>query len=108
MGDRIELLNHVQGLPREPPRQVRDLDGEILASVGSEPGVGRPTTVAVLDSGVSRHWYLADRLTPVGGPSAGDEWWDLSGRELPRDTGHGTAVAGLVRQFAPRAAILSR
>jgi subtilisin family serine protease len=109
MSDRIELLNHVQGLPRQPPSPVADLDQEIRAFVEQLPVPGgRATTVAVLDSGVSRHWYLTDRLAPVGGAAAGDEWWDLSSPELPRDTGHGTAVAGVVRQYAPRAAILSR
>jgi subtilisin family serine protease len=109
MRDRIELLNHVQGLPREAPRAVPDLDEkDVVTAAKEEPGAGRLTTVAVLDSGVSRHWYLSGRTWPVGGPADGDEWWDLSSPVLPRDTGHGTAVAGVVRQFASRATILSR
>ena len=108
MGNRIELLNHVQGLPREPPRAVADLDAEIRAFTQNLPATGRPTTVAVLDSGIGRHWYLADRTIPVGGAGGGDEWWDLSSPVLPREIGHGGAVAGVVRQFAARATILSR
>jgi hypothetical protein len=109
VGDRIELLNHVQGLPREPPHAVPDLnEQDVEAAANDQPVVGRLTTVAVLDSGVSRHWYLADRTSPVGGPADGDESWDLSSAVLPRDAGHGTAVAGVVRQFAAGATILSR
>jgi subtilisin family serine protease len=109
MGDQIHLLNHVHGLPREPPRPVPNLDEAKVREIADhEIQSGRLSTVAVLDSGVSRHWYLANRTFPVGAPDAGDERWDMGIDTLPRETGHGTAVAGIVRQYSAHSAILAR
>jgi subtilisin family serine protease len=109
MGDQIHLLNHVHGLPREPPRPVPNLDEAKVREIADhEIPAGRLSTVAVLDSGVSRHWYLANRTYSVGAPDAGDERWDMGIDTLPREIGHGTAVAGIVRQYSAHSAILAR
>jgi hypothetical protein len=101
---RYRLANHVHGLPFDPPRW------------GEEPRVrskktlrqGQGTTVAVLDSGVSTHPWLADRLAEKRLPEEALELWDLSGPALPRHVGHGTFVAGVVLQYAPAAALVPR
>lgn len=109
MGDQIHLLNHIHGLPREPPHPLPNLDEDKIREIAAgEIPSGRLSTVAVLDSGVARHWYLVNRTYPVGAPDAGDERWDLSTDTLPREVGHGTAVAGIVREYAPHSAILAR
>jgi subtilisin family serine protease len=109
MGDQIYLLNHLQGFPRQAPEPLPHLDeAKIREIAAGEIMSGRLSTVAVLDSGVSAHWYLVNRTYPVGAPDAGDERWDLSSDVLPRIVGHGTAVSGIIRQYAPHSAILAR
>lgn len=56
---------------------------------------GRRPTVAILDTGVAEHHWFDDAVVRVG---SGD------GADLKR---HGTFVAGIVRQYAPDAQILS-
>jgi subtilisin family serine protease len=109
MGDQIYLLNHLQGFPREAPKPLPHLDEARIHDIADhEIQAGRLSSVAVLDSGVSAHWYLVNRTYPVGAPDAGDERWDLSSAVLPRVVGHGTAVAGIVREYSQHTAILSR
>jgi subtilisin family serine protease len=69
------------------------------------PAIG--TTVAVLDSGISRHPWLDGRYDPGCLPNEA-ELWDLSAAELPRHVGHGTFVAGIVRQYSPGSTIVPR
>ncbi|HSV67204.1 MAG TPA: S8/S53 family peptidase [Mycobacteriales bacterium] len=107
--DRITLLNHIQGLPLNPPRPVAPLDpAKVAAALPAYERTPYRTTVAVLDSGVARHWYVRDQLYPVGGADDATEQWDLAEAVLPRQIGHGTFVAGVVRQYAPYASILAR
>lgn len=109
MSDRIELLNHIHGLPLDPPRAVAPVTPQEVARVTEdEQQPGRTTMIAVLDSGVGQHWYVKDRIYPVGIPEDADERWDLCDGVLPRYVGHGTFVAGVVRQYAPHATILAR
>jgi subtilisin family serine protease len=94
-------VSHIQGAPLAPPNaasapklpEKKDLTG------------GEFTTVAILDSGIVRHPWLAGSYAHAS-LGAGLERWDLSGDELPRWAGHGTFVAGVVLQYAPRATIL--
>lgn len=101
---RFPLANHVQGLPFDPPRwgeAPRLRPKETLTQ-------GRGTTVAVLDSGVSEHPWLAGSHAETPLPDAARELWDLSAAALPRHVGHGTFVAGVLLQYAPGARVLSR
>jgi subtilisin family serine protease len=85
------------------------------------PG-GRRPVVAVLDSGIGQHeWMLADATDPVwvdaadlgwrpsGAPPVSQEDADFADAD-PRShshAGHGTFIAGLIRQLAPDARLLS-
>jgi subtilisin family serine protease len=103
-GRRYRLLNHVHGLPFDPPRW-----GErprLRAKAGLRQGAG--TTVAVLDSGASEHPWLLGSFAEDPLPDAAREFWDLSSDVLPRQVGHGTFVCGVVLQYAPAAKLLSR
>lgn len=100
---RIRLASHVQGLPFDRPKPVDD--PHLPPSRQPVPAVG--TTVAVLDSGISRHPWLDGRYDPGCLPTEA-ELWDLSAAELPRHVGHGTFVAGLVRQYSPGSTIVPR
>ena len=86
-------------------QQVRLQEGHALAS-----NLGYGVKVAVIDTGVDlEHPALREALAPE------KEWWDFYGGDAtPREEGvlgeggygHGTNVAGIVRQVAPRATIL--
>ena len=86
-------------------RQIRLQQGQNLAK-----NLGYGVTVAVIDTGVDlSHPALADALAPS------DQWWDFVDNDaLPQEEGgfasagygHGTNVAGIIRQIAPRATIL--
>ncbi len=86
-------------------QQVRLEEGHTLAS-----NLGYNVTVAVIDTGVDlEHPALKEALAPE------DAWWDFYGDDaVPQEEGvegeggygHGTNVAGIVRQVAPRATIL--
>jgi thermitase len=70
--------------------------------------LGRGVKVAIIDTGLDlEHPALSEALAPA------DEWWDFVDNDgAPQDEaggagyGHGTSVAGIVRQLAPRATIL--
>jgi thermitase len=70
--------------------------------------LGRGVKVAIIDTGLDlEHPALGAALAPA------DEWWDFVDNDrVPQDEaggaayGHGTSVAGIVRQLAPRATIL--
>ena len=86
-------------------QQVRLEEGHAVAS-----NLGHGVKVAVIDTGVDlKHPALGEALAPE------DEWWDFYGGDaLPQEEGtfgeggygHGTNVAGIIRQVAPRATIL--
>jgi Subtilase family len=102
-------LTRQQNVPRAAPQPLPHLDEARIHDIADhEIQSGRLSSVAVLDSGVSAHWYLDNRTYPVGPPDLGDERWDLSSAVLPRVVGHGTAVAGIVREYSAHTAILSR
>ncbi len=96
-----------QWMPANTPiwQQIRLEEGHALAS-----NLGYGVKVAVIDTGMDlQHPALVDALAPA------DEWWDFYADDpLPLDegelgvggAGHGTSVAGIVRQVAPRATIL--
>lgn len=85
--------------------QIRLQQGHKLA-----PNLGLGVKVAVIDTGVDiTHPGLLEALAPAS------EWYDFYAHDpLPREEGtfgqpgygHGTSVAGIVRQIAPRATIL--
>jgi thermitase len=86
-------------------QQIRLEEGHAWAG-----NLGYRVKVAVIDSGVDlEHPALLEALAPA------DEWWDFYGDDpVPQEEGalgegaygHGTNVAGTVRQVAPRATIL--
>lgn len=101
---RFPLANHIQGLPFDPPRW-----GEVpRLRPKADLHQGRGATVAVLDSGVSEHPWLAGSHAETPLPDEARELWDLSASALPRHVGHGTFVAGVFLQYAPAARLLSR
>jgi subtilisin family serine protease len=96
---------------RPPPRLTLD----------QLPGRRRPV-VAILDTGVGRHPWLTDDIVtrdpvyagvPIGLPSGIDDSegtgvvTDRLEGQLDPDAGHGTFIAGLVRQLCPDADLLS-
>lgn len=101
---RYRLLNHVHGLPSDPPRW-----GErprLRSKTSLQQGAG--TTIAVLDSGASEHPWLQGSFTEDPLPDSARELWDLSEAALPRQVGHGTFVCGVVLQYAPAAKLMPR
>lgn len=100
---RFRLANHIIGAPAEPARWAEE--PRLRRKTDFTEGTG--TAVAVLDSGISRHPWLAGSYTEPLGPEASD-LWDLSADALPRHIGHGTFVAGVVLQYAPAASLISR
>jgi subtilisin family serine protease len=103
-GRRYRALNHVQGLPFDPPRWG---ERPRLRSKGTL-SQGRGTTVAVLDSGVSDHEWLHGSFVEDPLPEEARGLWDLSAAALPRHVGHGTFVCGVVLQYAPGTLLLPR
>jgi subtilisin family serine protease len=103
-GRRFHLLNHIHGLPYDPPRW-----GE-RPRLRPKPSLpqGAGTTVAVLDSGAGEHPWLLGSFVEDPLPDAARELWDLSSDVLPRQVGHGTFVCGVILQYAPRAKLLPR
>lgn len=104
-GRRYRLLNHVHGLPYDPPRWGEE---PRLRMQKSSFRQGAGTTVAVLDSGASEHEWLLDSFAEDPLPDSARELWDLSVEALPRQVGHGTFVCGVVLQYAPAATLLPR
>jgi subtilisin family serine protease len=98
------LLNHVHGLPFDPPRWGEQ--PRLRPKATLQQGAG--ATVAVLDSGASEHPWLLGSFIEDPLPDAARELWDLSSGVLPRQVGHGTFVCGVVLQYAPAAKLLSR
>jgi thermitase len=86
-------------------QQIRLEQGHSLA-----PNLGHGVKVAVIDTGVDlQHPALQEALAPAG------EWYDFySDDAVPQEEGtfedagygHGTNVAGIIRQIAPRATLL--
>jgi subtilisin family serine protease len=100
---RFRLANHIIGVPFDPPRWAEEPRLRDKSSFTEGDGV----QVAVLDSGISRHPWLAGRYHEPLGLDASD-LWDLSADTLPRHIGHGTFVAGVVLQYAPASCLVSR
>ena len=101
---RYRTLNHVQGLPFDPPRwgeRPRLRDKQTMTE-------GKGTTVAVLDSGVSDHEWLRGSFAEDPLPERARGLWDLSATALPRHVGHGTFVCGVVLHYAPATMLLPR
>jgi hypothetical protein len=88
---------------------------------GREPG-GRRPVIALIDSGIGYHpWLSANQPDPfwvsaqslgwpgVAGPATNEGTGDLTPADGTLDThaGHGTFIAGLIRQIAPDATVLS-
>lgn len=86
-------------------RQIGLEEGQRLA-----PNLGLGVKVAIVDTGLDpKHPALSEALAPP------EEWWDFHGDDSMPDEegvlgeggyGHGSNVAGIVRQIAPRATIL--
>ncbi len=85
--------------------QIKLEEGHALAE-----NLGYGVKIAIIDTGIDlNHPALQDALAPA------TEWWDFySNDAIPQEEGvlgvggygHGTNVAGIVRQLAPRATIL--
>jgi subtilisin family serine protease len=103
-GRRFRLLNHVHGLPFDPPRWGEEPRLRPKSSLRQ----GQGTTVAVLDSGASEHPWLKGSFAEDPLPDGAREVWDLSTEALPRQVGHGTFVCGVVLQYAPATTLLPR
>ncbi|MEN3362260.1 MAG: hypothetical protein V7637_6242 [Mycobacteriales bacterium] len=100
---RYRLANHIIGAPAEPARWAEEPRLRDKATFTEGTGV----TVAVLDSGISRHpWLAGSYQEPLSLESS--DLWDLSGDALPRHIGHGTFVAGVVLQYAPASSLVPR
>jgi len=100
----IRLAYHIQGHPRGDPKPA--------ARPHYNPGEtaqtdGRLTTVAVVDSGITRHPWL-DGHYPARSLRFDLAQWDLSTPQLPVLAGHGLFVAGIVQKYAPQTTILPR
>src|SRR5262249_46497740 len=119
----IELHYHVLGLTAgipEPvweddvPQRLRDVLSAPRPTSPGDPGpegtgCGEGTTVAILDTGYTQHPYLEESVEPDSPIGQSDyDGWDISGHDMPAYVGHGTFVAGRVRQEAPAAGILYR
>jgi thermitase len=86
-------------------QQIKLEQGHTLA-----PNLGHNVKVAVIDTGIDlTHPALQEALAPQS------EWWDFVDNDaIPQEEGtfadvgygHGTNVAGIIRQIAPRATIL--
>jgi subtilisin family serine protease len=98
------LLNHVHGLPFDPPRWGERPRLREKATLRQGAGA----TVAVLDSGASEHEWLVGSFAEDPLPDSAREFWDSSSDVLPRQVGHGTFVCGVVLQYAPAATLLPR
>jgi subtilisin family serine protease len=101
--NRFRLANHIHGAPAEPARWTEA--PRLRDRADFHEGTG--ATVAVLDSGISRHPWLRESCAEPLAVDASDVW-DLSAPALPRHVGHGTFVAGVVLQYAPQASLISR
>jgi subtilisin family serine protease len=100
---RFRLANHILGVPSGPPSWAEE--PRLRDKADFQEGGG--TRVAVLDSGISRHPWLSGSYREPLAVDASDVW-DLSAEALPRHIGHGTFVAGVVLQYAPRTHLIPR
>lgn len=98
-------MNSIPALPQENRRAFENSRLRQGQAINRNFGAG--ITVAVIDTGIDlNHPMFNGRLAPSS------QWWDYVGNDaLPQEEtgamyGHGTAVAGLILQFAPRATIL--
>ncbi|MBE2315895.1 S8/S53 family peptidase [Solirubrobacter sp. CPCC 204708] len=73
-----------------------------LPSRGALPGDGKGAKIAVLDTGMFEHeWLRSVQRAPLS-----DDVWDVEGDGYgDNESGHGTFIAGLIRQVAPAASI---
>jgi hypothetical protein len=73
-----------------------------LPSRNALPGDGQDAHVAVLDTGLFEHeWLGAVERAP-----GADDVWDVEGDDYgDNQAGHGTFIAGLIRQVAPAATV---
>jgi len=110
------------GLPGRGGRGPVAWLGPEPARVPDDQLRGRRPVVAILDSGVGKHWWLPDSIVdrnptvdstlPIGLHSQGKGSTDRSTAAtldglLQADEGHGTFIAGLIRQTCPDADILA-
>mgnify|MGYP001180880013 CR=1 FL=1 len=66
------------------------------------PGDGRGAKIAVLDTGLFKHEWLTD----VHAAPGADDVWDAEGDGYgDNESGHGTFIAGLIKQVAPAAEV---
>lgn len=73
-----------------------------LPARGSAPFDGFGTKIAVLDTGMFKHQWL----TNVQWAPGGDDVWDVEGDGYgDNESGHGTFIAGLIKQVAPAASV---
>lgn len=98
----LRPASHMHTVGVRPPRPAPP-----LAALPTGPSLpGRGVTVGVVDSGFCPDPWFGDRVEArpedLEGPPSG------TAEVLPRPTGHGTFVAGIVLQHAPGARIVAR
>jgi subtilisin family serine protease len=100
----IRLAYHIQGNPHGAPEPATEPHYQAGETAHTD---GRLTTVAVVDSGITRHPWL-DGHYPARSLHTDLAQWDLSKPQFPFLAAHGVFVAGIVHKYAPQATILPR
>jgi hypothetical protein len=90
----------VQGGPGSSVRLAKPPVGLPLRT--TQRGDGKGVRIAVLDTGLFRHAWLT-AVQPA--PGASDVWDVEHDGYADNETGHGTFIAGLIRQVAPAAEV---
>jgi hypothetical protein len=90
----------IQGGPGSSARQAKR--PAKLPTRGATPGDGKGVTVAVLDTGLFDHEWLKTVQAAAG---SADVWDVEPDGYADNESGHGTFIAGLIRQVAPAAEV---
>jgi subtilisin family serine protease len=100
------------------PVTLVDRAAPMRRPIGDIPG-GRRPLIAVLDTGIGGHPWLREAGGPAAGSSSSSsdsfvlddeelqEWIDIDEIDDGPDYGHGTFIAGIIRQACPDARVLN-
>jgi hypothetical protein len=90
----------IQGGPGSSARRAKR--PAKLPSRGAKAGDGKGVKIAVLDTGLFKHEWLSS----VQAHANSDDIWDVEpDGYADNESGHGTFIAGLIRQIAPAAEV---